>query len=58
MDIASGHFDFGAEVFEALEVEVDGAVADDAAAGQGDHGFAGAAEERAHHADGGAHFSN
>ena len=57
-DIAAFDLDGGAEGFEATEVEVDRAVTNDAAAGEGDAGFAEAAGEGAEDADGGTHFAH
>ena len=48
--------DSGAESFEAFEVKIDGAVANDAAAGHGDGGFFFASEQGTKDADRGAHF--
>ena len=56
--VAALDVDVGSELFESAKVEVDRAVADDASAGQGDTGFAGAGEEGSHDADGGAHFTD
>jgi len=56
--VAALDVDVGSELFESAEVEVDRAVADDAASGQGDTGFAGAGKEGTHDADGGAHFTD
>ena len=47
-----------AEALEAFEVQVNRAVADDAAAGQRDGGLLFAPEQRAEHADGRAHFAD
>ena len=54
-DVPAFDFDFRAEGFESTEVEIDRAIADDAAAGKGDDAAALAGEKRAHDADGGAH---
>ena len=57
-DVATLDGDLGAERLKALEVKVDGAVADDAAAGAGDLGHLLAAEEGTQHADGGSHLAD
>ncbi len=56
--VAAFEQDFGAHLLEALEVEVDRAGADGAAAGEGDLGFAAAGEEGAEDQDGGAHLAD
>ena len=52
---ARGDFDLGADRFKRLEVEVDGPVADSAAARQRHGGVAGAGEQRPQHQDRRAH---
>ena len=57
-DVSAFHLDLCAEGFEALEVEVHRAVADDAATGQRDGALFQAARERTEDADGGAHLAH
>ena len=58
VDIAAIERDFGAHGLEALEVQVDRAGADGAAAGQGHAGLADARQQGAEDEDGGAHFAH
>ena len=57
-DIAAFDGGFRSEGFQSADVEIDRAVSDDAAAGQGDDAAALAGEQRAHDADRGAHAAD
>ena len=58
VDITVFHADFCAERFKALEMKIDGPRADDATARQGNGGVAQTAKQRAHDANGAAHFAD
>ena len=58
LHIAGGDLDLGAERLQRLEVQVDRAGADRAAAGERDRRLAGAREQRAEHEDRGAHLAH
>ncbi len=58
LNVAGLHSHSGAECFEAFEVQIDRAVADDAAAGQGNRGFLFTAKQRTEDADRGAHLAD
>ena len=57
-NIATLCIDMGTDSLEAFEVEIDGPVADDTAAGNRDTGATETSEKWAHDADGGPHFTN
>src|SRR5205085_6741989 len=55
-NVAAFNADFCAESFKTFQMEIDGARADDASAGERDGGFFEAAEQRTHDANRTAHF--
>jgi hypothetical protein len=58
VDIAFVQIDLGAQRFQRLQVQVDGARADGAAAGQTHLGLAGAGDQRAQHVERGPHLAD